>query len=233
MNISKQSIYHIVSILGVIYYIHNPVLLKIHREIHPTKANKITPKKESTWRFRSNIQVCGALSKEIVFNKTPLCLKAISVENAQNPQKTYLFTYPPLTSEIHKLNTVLAEKTKFTPIKYSGHSRGGSKETRVLFRNEQLAYSETSEAKLWCNMLSSLNFAGLDTWRLPTIKELYKLSNAQNHTSFSLLPNDYRYWSATKHTQSESSYYTFRFNHGGREKGHNMLYVSCIGDKTE
>lgn len=121
MNISKQSIFHIVSLLGVVYYIHNPVLLKIHRDVHPTKAIKIPPKKESTWRFRRNIQICGAL-------KASLCLKAISVENAQNPQKTYLFTYPPLSSEIHKLNIVLAEKTKFTPIKYSGHSRGGSKE---------------------------------------------------------------------------------------------------------
>ncbi|KFI13402.1 DUF1566 domain-containing protein [Vibrio coralliilyticus] len=231
MNISKQSIFHIVSLLGVVYYIHNPVLLKIHRDIHPTKAIKIPPKKESTWRFRRNIQICGALSKEIVFDKASLCLKAISIESARNPQQTYLFTYPPLTSEIHKLNTVLVEKTKLTPIKYSGHSGRGRKETRVLFRNEQSPYSETSEAKLWCNMLNSLNLAGLDTWRVPTIKELYKLSRSQNHTSSSLLPNDYRYWSATKQTQSESSYYTFRFNHGGREKGQSMLYVSCIGDK--
>ncbi|BCS95552.1 hypothetical protein DSLASN_11840 [Desulfoluna limicola] len=95
-----------------------------------------------------------------------------------------------------------------------------------------------ADAEAHCNELSATNLAGFNSgWRLPTVKELAFISNADQYSPAidqGVFPNTqpYRYWTSTPISSSEpNSYLTIDFKNGTSKREENVqCHVRAVHD---
>jgi hypothetical protein len=98
--------------------------------------------------------------------------------------------------------------------------------------NHFIAYEKYNDAVNYCN---GIVWGGKSDWRVPSINELYTISNrgADNPAIFSKFVNtniDKRYWTSTKYKRSANKHYTLGFDKGNdfTSSDNQKRYVRCV-----